>query len=119
MKKTLEELEKIRNTTIEQINIRTGKVGYKVAVGMATCGIAAGSRSIVLKFMDQLEKYNLTSVTIAQIGCIGQCENEPIVEVHSPDGEKVVYIKMDVDKVERVVEEHLKNGKIIYEYTTT
>lgn len=119
MKKSLQELQAIRNKTIEDINLRTGKTGYRVVVGMATCGIAAGARPVMMKLMEEVEKNNLTGVTIAQTGCIGACRLEPMIEVYSPDGEKVTYIKMDEDKAVKVVAEHLKDGNIVREYTAT
>ncbi|MFZ7131453.1 MAG: (2Fe-2S) ferredoxin domain-containing protein [Eubacteriales bacterium] len=116
MKKTLQELEAIRKNTLEQINLRKGKDGYRVVVGMATCGIAAGARPVMMKMMEAIENKKLTEVTIAQTGCIGACTLEPIVEVYSPDGNKVTYVKVDEEKAVKIVEEHLMKGNIIQEY---
>ena len=56
-------------------------------------------------------------VAVTQTGCIGICQFEPVVEVFEADKEKVTYVKMDPEKAKRVVEEHLKGGKIVEEYT--
>ncbi len=119
MKKSLEELRAIREKKLEEINLRKGREGYRVVVGMATCGIAAGARPVMVKLMEEVEEQGLTNVTVAQTGCIGVCRLEPIVEVYDPDGEKVTYVKMNPDKVKRLVDEHLKNGKVVEEYTMT
>jgi NADP-reducing hydrogenase subunit HndB len=84
---------------------------------MATCGIAAGARPVLSAFVQEVEKRNMTDVTVTQTGCIGMCRLEPIVEVYVPGEEKVTYIEMTEDKVARVVAEHLINGKIVAEYT--
>ena len=47
MKKSLEELKAIRDKKKAELGLRKGKNGYKVVVGMATCGIAAGARPLV------------------------------------------------------------------------
>ncbi len=119
MKKSLEELRAIRNKKLEEINLRKGKDGYRVVVGMATCGIAAGARPVMVKLMEEVEAKGLKDVTVAQTGCIGVCRLEPIVEVYPPEGEKITYVKMDPEKVSRVVEEHLVGGHIVEEFTMT
>lgn len=119
MKKSWADLQAIRNKTLEEINLRQGREGYRVVVGMATCGIASGARPVLLKIMEEIEKNKLANVTVAQTGCIGVCRLEPIVEVYTPDENKVTYVKMDEVKAEKMVEEHLKNGNIIRDYTMT
>lgn len=119
MAKSLAELKAIREKKHEEINIRKGKNGYRVVVGMATCGIAAGARPVMVKLMEEVAAKGLTDVTVAQTGCIGSCRLEPMVEVYNAEGEKVTYIHMTPEKVARVVDEHLASGKIVEEYTMT
>ena len=56
-------------------------------------------------------------VTVTQTGCIGICRYEPIVEVFEADKEKVTYVNMTAEKVRRVAKEHLRDGKVVEEYT--
>ncbi|MGL4283174.1 (2Fe-2S) ferredoxin domain-containing protein [Eubacterium aggregans] len=119
MKKSLEELKAIRSNKLEEINLRKGRNGYRVVVGMATCGIAAGARPVMVKLMEAVESEGLSEVTIAQTGCIGVCRLEPIVEVFDPQGETTTYVKMNPEKVTEIVEKHLKNGEVVEEYTMT
>ena len=119
MAKSLAELKAIREKKHEEINIRKGKNGYRVVVGMATCGIAAGARPVMVTLMEEVAAHGLNDVTVAQTGCIGSCRLEPLVEVYNPDGEKVTYIHMTPEKVKKVVEQHLTSGKVVDEYTMT
>ncbi|MGL6293620.1 (2Fe-2S) ferredoxin domain-containing protein [Eubacterium aggregans] len=119
MKKSLEELKAIRSNKLEEINLRKGRNGYRVVVGMATCGIAAGARPVMVKLMEAVESEGLSEVTIAQTGCIGVCSLEPIVEVFDPQGETTTYVEMNPEKVTEIVEKHLKNGEVVEEYTMT
>ena len=89
----------------------------RVVVGMATCGIAAGARPVLAAFTDEVARRGVSNVTIAQTGCIGICQYEPVVEVFEPGREKVTYVKMTPEKAARVVAEHLINGKPVAEYT--
>lgn len=115
--KTIQELEEIRKNTLDTINLRKDRSGTRVVVGMATCGIAAGARPVLLTIMDEIKKHNLADVVVAQTGCIGLCKLEPIVEVYRPGEEKVTYVKMNPSKAIRVINEHVMKGKIVEQYT--
>ena len=117
--KSLAELEAIRKQTLNRINMRKEEEGEttRVVIGMATCGIAAGARPVMLAFMDEISKRNLSHVTVSQTGCIGMCRLEPMVDVIVPGQEKVTYVHMTPEKVARVVAEHIVNGRPVEEYT--
>lgn len=116
--KSLAELAAIREQMKSKVVLREGSGEIRVVVGMATCGIAAGARPVLGAFVEGVANEGLSSkVTVSQTGCIGVCRLEPIVEVHEAGKEKVTYVKMDADKVKRIIEEHLKNGKVVSEYT--
>ena len=89
----------------------------RIVVGMATCGIAAGARPVMNKFVEEIAKRNLSHVTVSQTGCIGMCQYEPIVEVLEPGKEKVTYVNMTAEKATKVVVEHIVNGNPVAEYT--
>ena len=116
--KSLAELEAIRAKTLEKVAMRKeGDDAVRVVVGMATCGIAAGARPVMLAFMDEASKRSLSHVTVSQTGCIGMCRLEPMVDVYLPGQEKVTYVHMTPEKVARVVAEHIVNGRVVEEYT--
>jgi NADP-reducing hydrogenase subunit HndB len=114
--KTLQELEEIRKKTINRVNQRTDRTTTRVVVGMATCGIAAGARPVLVSIMDTVKEMGINDVIVAQTGCIGVCRLEPIVEVIKPGEEKVTYIKMTPEKAKRVIKEHVLEGKVVEEY---
>ena len=116
--KSLAELQAIKEKMQGKVALREGSGDKRVVVGMATCGIAAGARPVLNAFVEQVNEKGLTaSVTVTQTGCIGICQYEPVVEVFEAGKEKVTYVKMTADKVARVVEEHLKGGNPVAEYT--
>ena len=80
--KTLKELEEIRQRTLESVNLRKDRTGARVVVGMATCGIAAGARPILMAFLEEIKNRSLKDITVTQTGCIGVCRLEPMVEVY-------------------------------------
>ena len=115
--KSLADLEAIRAKTLESINMRKDKDACRVVIGMATCGIAAGARPVMLSFMDEVEKRQLAHVQISQTGCIGMCRLEPMVDVILPGKEKVTYVRVKPEMVPRIVAEHIVNGRPVDEYT--
>lgn len=116
--KTLEELMAIRDKAKANMTDRDGNGdSIRIVVGMATCGIAAGARPVLNAFVEEVAKRNLKNVTVAQTGCIGMCQYEPIVEVFEPGKEKVTYVKMNAEKVPKVVADHIVNGNPVFDYT--
>ena len=115
--KTIAELEAIRQRTLGQVNLRKDDEGVRVVVGMATCGIAAGARPVMLAFVEEKAKRNLPHVSVSQTGCIGMCRLEPMVDVIVPGKDKVTYVHMTPEKVARVVAEHIVNGRPVAEFT--
>lgn len=116
--KSLAELQAIKERMQSKVALRADNGERRVVVGMATCGIAAGARPVLKAFVEQVNEAGLAaSVTVTQTGCIGLCQYEPIVEVLEAGKEKVTYVKMTPDKVSRVIEEHLKGGKPVTEFT--
>ena len=117
--KSLAELEQIRKQTLERINLRKEDKGEltRIVIGMGTCGIAAGARPVMHAFMDELNKRQLQHVTVSQTGCIGMCRLEPMVDVITPDGNKVTYVHVKPEMVPRIVAEHVVNGRPVEEYT--
>ena len=116
--KSLAELAALREQMKASMNMRhedSDKI--RVVVGMATCGIAAGARPVLVAFVDEIAKRSLNNITVTQTGCIGICKYEPVVEVYVPGQEKVTYVKMTAEKAMRVVAEHLVNNQVVTELT--
>ena len=116
--KTLEELMALRDAAKAKMTVREDSSEItRIVVGMATCGIAAGARPVMAKFVDEAAKRGLKNVTVAQTGCIGMCRFEPIAEVLVPGKEKVTYVQLTEEKVARIVADHIVNGVPVTEYT--
>ena len=116
--KSLAELQAIKEKMQGKVALREGSGDKRVVVGMATCGIAAGARPVLAAFVEGVNNAGLNStVTVSQTGCIGICQYEPVVEVFQAGMEKVTYVKMTAEKAAKVIEEHIKGGKVVEEYT--
>ncbi|MCI5688259.1 NADH-quinone oxidoreductase subunit NuoF [Anaerovoracaceae bacterium 42-11] len=87
----------------------------KVIIGQGSCGIATGAKKTQAAFEEQIAKHGVDAV-LDFTGCVGTCYLEPIVDVYEDNGDMTRYVKVQPDKVEKIVEEHLKGGKPVAEY---
>lgn len=115
--KTVAELNERKIQALKAMNAYREKNGFRVVVGMATCGRAAGAEPVMQAIVDEVRKRNLQNVVVQETGCIGVCRFEPMVEIYDPSGKKVTYVKMDAEKAHRVVAEHLVNRKPVVDFT--
>ena len=117
--KSIAELQEIRKRTLERINLRREdkENEVRIVVGMATCGIAAGARPVMMAFVGEIGRRHLSQVTVSQTGCIGMCRLEPMADVFLTGEEKVTYMNLDGDKARRIIAEHVVNGRPVTEYT--
>ncbi len=97
-----EDLEKISRQYQERL-YRPDAV--KVNIGMASCGIAAGAQD---SFEKAQEIYPAgAGVQVCQTGCIGFCEEEPLVEILGYGKPRVMYKHMTADKIADTIQGYL------------
>ena len=114
---TGEKLKEIRKEARRQMSPRLHAQGFQVAVGMGACGIAAGARQVMNALLEEIKEREIEDIKVYQTDCMGNCALEPMVEVISPNGEKITYVQIDPEKMRRIVEEHLIGQKPVTEYT--
>jgi NADP-reducing hydrogenase subunit HndB len=114
--KSREELERIKEESLQEIMLRSSSGLPRIIVGMGTCGIAAGARETLLAMMDELKKRRKIDVTISETGCIGLCSKEPIVEIDIPNQPKVIYGNVNPARGREIVVSHVINGQPIHDW---
>jgi len=113
--KSLEDLKKIREQALEKRKATAVSGATQVIVGMGTCGIAAGARETMKAVLDYIEKNNIENVVVTQTGCIGICEQEPILQVVQGEAEKITYGKVTPTVVEKIMQTHVVGGNVYKE----
>lgn len=111
----LEIINNKRAQALGRIHSKEHLAAKRVHIGMATCEIAAGSKEIMDVFQEAVKK-GLAGVCISQKGCVGRCNLEPTVEVIEEGKIPVKYGKVTKEMAKQIIEQHLKNGKIIKEW---
>jgi NADH:ubiquinone oxidoreductase subunit F (NADH-binding)/(2Fe-2S) ferredoxin len=77
--------------------------------GMASCGRAAGAVD-VRKAVEEALGENFLTARLVDVGCIGPCYMEPIMDIALPGWARVSYGQMTPAKAKRIVTEAIKNG---------
>lgn len=98
-------LNQIRQQAKDQWKKKTQADLY-VTVGMGTCGLAAGSADTLTAIEKELQKRGLQA-TISQVGCVGMCSFEPMVEFQSPGRPRLNYGKATADSVPEIIAAYL------------
>ncbi|MBD3235297.1 MAG: (2Fe-2S) ferredoxin domain-containing protein [Candidatus Eisenbacteria bacterium] len=112
----IEDLKRIKESTKGTVNLRDGEYRVKVTVHMGTCGIAAGARKVLGAFRAALEESGANDVILTTSGCAGLCNHEPMATIEVRDAAPVKYIKLDEEKVQRIFQEHVIEGRPVAEY---
>lgn len=110
--KSLDDLRKLRDEA-KNLTSPRHEQGHKIIVGMGTCGIAAGAREVMNGILEELQKRDITDVTVTQTGCIGMCEKEVLVDVQRKGEDRITYGRVTRPDVERIISNHVINGQIV------
>jgi len=111
-----QDLLKLRDRARGQVDLRGGVKESRVVVHMGTCGIAAGARDIVAELVSQLDSRGVQTVTVRQSGCIGLCDQEPMLTYTDKAGRNFLYVNLTREKVGELVESHIVKGSPVEQY---
>jgi len=109
--KSLNELENLIEKTKKERQNDKRKI---IVVSGGTCGRARGSQEVVDAVKQGIKKSNLTDkVHLRATGCIGFCDQEPIVLI-LPD--KIFYPKVKPSMVTDILEKTIDKGQVIKDF---
>ncbi|HOP85010.1 MAG TPA: NADH-quinone oxidoreductase subunit NuoF [Syntrophorhabdaceae bacterium] len=80
-----------------------------IFVGAASCGRAAGA----LELMPEIEKFigeHNINAEILQVGCIGPCYLEPLVDIKMPGQPRISYSNVNAKVLSNILKSHLLDG---------
>lgn len=115
--KSLEELIRIREEAGKRVALRESGDSpgefTELMVGMATCGIAAGARDTMSVLLSEIEAQGLQKIRVIQVGCLGYCHSEPIVQVNVPGQEPLLYGHVDGKRAKEIIEKHIMKKELL------
>ena len=80
----------------------------RILVGTATCGRAAGALAVLETIERELSRLGIEA-TVTQVGCIGLCYAEPIVDIIKPNRPRICYSSVTPEIISRLIEDYLVN----------
>ncbi len=115
IKKQHEQIVKVRKIVASEGEKLAKKTGYRKQV--LVCGgtgcTSSGSKKVIEALENALKANGLEKeILVVRTGCFGLCSLGPIMIVY-PEG--AFYAQATPEGVERIVKEHLKEGKIVKE----
>ena len=102
--RSVQDLEDIKNKTIPALYHPDA---MKVNFGMASCGISAGAKKALQRAQEEWPPGS-NGLRLAQTGCLGLCQEEPLVEILQPDAPRIVYKHITEDEIIKLINARLK-----------
>ncbi len=113
------DLKALKDKAQAEIDLRTRKGETQVVVHMGTCGIAAGARDVLAQVVAELSEAAAPHVVVKQTGCLGLCDQEPMMTITDKAGKEFRYGKLDRHKVHEILQEHVLGGRPVIEHIIT
>lgn len=85
----------------------------RISVGMATCGLATGADVVYDTLRDEASARGLDLALVAT-GCIGYCQQEPLVDVALPGHDRILYARVTPDRARELIAA-LAEGELLAE----
>jgi NADH:ubiquinone oxidoreductase subunit F (NADH-binding)/(2Fe-2S) ferredoxin len=87
---------RIRNLKREDVAVPN------IFIGTGTCGLGAGAGKTLQKLKEYIREKNIKA-EIIEVGCIGVCSQEPLLDVQLPGKNRISFSKVTEDKVDELM----------------
>ena len=93
-----------------------------IYIGMGTCGLGAGAAKVLSAIRDHVAKIGLDA-DIVEVGCIGLCASEPIVDIQLPGRNRVSFMEASEENVagilDAVLADRIPTDNLIGQFRST
>ena len=98
--------DEIRSQAISEWKALEHSDKPRILLGAATCGRAAGALAVLEAINSKLAQHNIQA-TIIQVGCIGLCYAEPLVNIIKPGRPHIYYGNLTPELTSQLIEDYL------------
>ena len=98
--------EEIRSRAVAQWEELERSDKPRILVGAATCGRAAGAIVVIKAIEDELAKGNIEAIII-QVGCLGLCYTEPLVDIIKPGRPRICYGNVTPEIARELIQDYV------------
>ncbi len=114
MKKTIEEIQRIRRQKREELDLRVNTKAdtreKHILVCRGTGCTSSKSPEIMERFKEILKEREIENVRVIQTGCFGLCAKGPIVIIRPED---TFYAMVTPQDCEEIIQTHIVEGKLV------
>jgi len=82
-------------------------IDAEIRVGIGSCCVAGGSKEILSEIDNVKGKYNL-NIRLKPVGCVGVCNQTPLMEIVTKENIHSRYTKVDKQQVEEILLKHVR-----------
>jgi NADH-quinone oxidoreductase subunit F len=94
------------------VSFESSTLQGEVRIGLGSCCMASGSQAVKAALEEALGKDNI-HVKVKHVGCVGICNQVPILEVHKTGEAPAVYAKIKPEEVREVIKHHFSPANIV------
>lgn len=94
------------------VSVKSKQLQGEVRIGLGSCCMASGSQAVKEALEEALENDNI-NVKVKHVGCVGICNQVPILEVHKPGETPAVYAKIKPEEVREVIKHHFSPLNVV------
>ncbi|MDY0097998.1 MAG: NAD(P)H-dependent oxidoreductase subunit E [Bacteroidales bacterium] len=99
-------LERRNDSTSDYETGAIKEADAEVRIGVGSCCVAGGSKEILSELISVKEDYDL-NITIKPVGCVGVCNQTPLLEIVGKDNQSSRYTRVHKEEVEEILLKHL------------
>ena len=83
------------------------RIQGEIRIGLGSCCVASGSAAVKSELENSLQRHRI-NVNVKQVGCVGVCNQVPILEIQKPGEQPSFYAKIKPEEVNEVIRRHFK-----------
>ena len=100
--------DEIRRQALSEWEVLQHSDKPRILVGTATCGRAAGAMDTLEAIHCELSRLGIDTI-VTQVGCIGLCYAEPLVDIIKPGRPRICYSDVTPEIVPQLIEDYIIN----------
>ncbi len=81
----------------------------EIRIGLGSCCIASGSEDVKRELEEILDRQHI-HVHVKQVGCVGICNQVPLMEIHKPGETPSFYTRIKPEQVKGIITSHFKSA---------
>ena len=101
-------LDEIRKQALSERATLENSKKTRILIGTGTCGRAAGAMAVLETINKELAERKIDAI-VTQVGCIGLCYIEPLVDIIKPGRPRICYSGVTPEIMTQLIEDYVVN----------